>query len=127
MWNERAAGLPLGSKVWTRSWDGFLVRPTVINPGCTGSSMALPIVPAKLVFAAPCNGIFQVMIYSLVPLNSHLSIMYPRAIEPSAPITHASLFSNSGIASSSGFLLWLYQSTFFSDAPNLRRGRPLLR
>src|SRR5262249_47986275 len=27
MWNERAAGFPLGSKVCTRSWDGFLVRP----------------------------------------------------------------------------------------------------
>src|SRR6516162_6335872 len=100
MWKGRAAGFPLGSKVCTCIWDGSFLRPTVIIPGETCSSMALPIVAAKLVLAAPCNGIFQVIMYSLTPLNSHLSIIYPRAMVPSALITQANLFSNSGIATS---------------------------
>src|SRR5215831_19505972 len=84
MWKGRAAGFPLGSKVCTCIWDGSFLRPTVIKPGETFSSMALPIVAAKLVLAAPCNGIFHVIMYSLTPLNWQLSIMYPRAIVPSA-------------------------------------------
>ena len=84
MWNGRAAGFPLGSKVCTCIWDGSFLRPTVIKPGKTCSSIALPIVAEKLVLAAPCNGVFQVIMYSLTQLNSHLSIMYPRAIVPSA-------------------------------------------
>ena len=83
MWNGRAAGLPLTSKVCTCIWDGSLVSPTVIKPGEISSSSALPMVAAKFVFAAPCNEIFQVMTYPLTPLNSHLSIRYPRAILPS--------------------------------------------
>jgi hypothetical protein len=69
MWKDRAAGFPLGSKVCTCIWDELFLSPTVIRPGGICSSMALPIVAAKLVLAAPCNGIFQAIMYSLTPLN----------------------------------------------------------
>jgi hypothetical protein len=118
MWNGRAAGFPLGSKVCTCIWDGSFLRPTVIKPGKTCSSIALPIVAAKLDLAAPCNGIFQVIMYSLTPLNSHLSIMYPRTIVPSALITQANLFSNSALASS--YFSRYVAPSFFNAALILR-------
>ena len=98
MWNGRAAGLPLGSKVYTCIWDGSFHKPTVIRPGETSSSIALPMVAEKLVFAAPRNGIFQVIMYALIPSNSHLSIINHRAIVPSSLMTEANLFSNSAMA-----------------------------
>jgi len=79
MWKGRAAGFPLGSKVRTCIWDGLSLKPTVSKPGEIPSSMALPIVAVNLVFAARCNEIFQVKMYSLTPLNSRSSIIHPCA------------------------------------------------
>src|SRR5215471_4832188 len=84
-----------------------------MNPGSTVSSAALPIVPAKFVFSSPCKGTFHVMMYSFTPTSLHVSIMYPRAIPPSALITHAKRFSKSAIKRS---------LALFTNWNKLRRG-----
>jgi ammonium transporter, Amt family len=89
----------VGAAMLWVGWFGFNGG-SALAANASAASTALPMVAAKFVFAAPCNGIFHVMTYLFTPLNSHLSIIYPRAILPSAPMTQASLFSNSVIAAS---------------------------